>query len=98
MQGVSDGVTHIDLCSQVKDDLGAVLLDERVEVHLQQVRLDHGQAAAALRLLQVLQTAVGEIVHHDNLVPLGEEQIDQVRADETGAAGDESVHVPTLTS
>ena len=33
-----------------------------------------------------------EVVERPNLVPLGEKPVGEVRADETGAAGDENAH------
>ena len=44
------------------------------------------------RRVDVLAPARAEVVDHDDVVATGEERVDEVRADETGPAGDERAH------
>jgi hypothetical protein len=42
--------------------------------------------------LEIAPVAGGEIVEHTDVVAALDERVDEVRADEAGAAGDESLH------
>ena len=44
------------------------------------------------RVLEVLPLAGGEVVDDGHLVAALEQRVDEVRSDETGAAGDECLH------
>ena len=53
------------------------------------------QLGAGIEVVGVLRMDVGrEQVEHAHLVPLVEQRIDDVGADEAGAAGDEDPHRP----
>ena len=87
---VGVGDRHPDVClgSEVHDPLRSALADDRVErladvVHVQ------GRGSGHL-----LALALREIVDDVHLVAAREERLDDVRADESGTAGDERLASP----
>ena len=54
-------------------------------------RLDDTQSRMCFDRAQIFQTAGGKIVNDDNAFAVGQQALDEVRADEARAAGDEDV-------
>src|SRR5207247_10733761 len=59
--------------------------------------LDEAQPGVPQDGLEVLGPAGGEVVEDDHLVPLAQERLGEVGADEAGAAGHEGPHANLLT-
>jgi hypothetical protein len=62
-----------------------------------------GQPAVVFQMLQVLGSTGGQIIKHDHLMAVPQQTLDQMAADETGAAGYQSFpwlfnHVRHLTN
>ena len=89
---VLDRLAHIDLRGQVEDDVGprrgehAAHAPRVADVGL----LEAG--APRQRAAEVLALAGGQVVDDRDLVAAIEERVDEVRADEAGAAGDQGTH------
>jgi hypothetical protein len=85
-------VAHVDLRGEVEHDLGARPLEQlEHRPGVTDVGLD--QLGAALeRRRQVLPPAGRDVVHHGHLVAAVEQRVDEVRADEAGAACHEGPH------
>ena len=88
---------HADGGGQVIHEVGSAteLLDQGLVRHR---ALDEAQPGVPEDGLEVLGPAGGEVVEHDHLVPLAEERLDEVRADEAGAARHQNPHRTLLTA
>jgi hypothetical protein len=67
--------------------------DEIAEIAARQVERDELEALPVARVVEVAQllcaaVVVVEAVDPDDLLPLAKQRLGQIRADETGAAGD----------
>src|SRR5205807_8104827 len=83
------------LSGEVVDDIGT--LQRGGEVGVDQVELLEREVAMAPRGLKVLLLAsapvvVGEAVDADHLLAVSQQALAQVRADESGGAGDDGLH------
>ena len=87
-----DRVAHVDLRRQVEDELRLELGEDpqdrlRVgDIGLMQLR-PGGQCGLEVRAL-----AGAQVVDHRNPIAPGDQGVDQVRADESSASGDDAVH------
>ncbi len=90
--GVLDRFAHVDLGGEVEDQLGTRLGEDGADRGVV-ADVDLGQPGAAReRAVEVHPTPGREVVEHGHLVATGEQGVDQIRADESGAAGHESPH------
>jgi len=89
---VVDGQRHRAERGVVQDVAGA---GDRLlaGVHRADVVLDEGEARVAQERRDVFALAGGKVVEDDDVVVLREEPLDQVGADESGAAGDQDAGV-----
>ncbi len=78
------------LAGEMED--GVHVCEEAVEVGVEQVLLEHDAAAVGVRALARGVVVVGERVEPDDVVPLGDESLGEVRPDESRGAGDEVAH------
>ena len=85
---VLDRAVHVGLRGEVDDRVAAAGRARDVvglgDVALEELDLLQRQVGAV--------AGIGELVEHDDLLAGGEEALDEVRADEAGAAGDEDAH------
>ena len=91
--GVEARIAHrnadVDLCSEVEDGLGPGGIEDPCQPgRVADIRLDQ-LGAARDRVAQVLAATGREIVHDRDRVATLDQRIDEVRADEAGAACDE---------
>ena len=85
-------MAHVDLGGQVEHHLGAVLLEDGVEVGGDDVGLDEEELRVLGQVLDVGGPTRGEVVQPHNGVTVAEETVDQRRPDESGRAGDQCTH------
>jgi hypothetical protein len=89
---VGDRSAHVDLCRQVKHHLGRRRRDPFGQRRrIADVELDQ-LGPRRQRAVEVLAPPGGEVVDHGHLVAPRQQRVDQIRADEAGAAGDQSLH------
>ena len=95
-QRAADDLEHPDRGGKVEDQVDTLhraLEDERVL----DAALDERHASLG-QVRQIARRSGGQIVHHDDLVAVRDAPIDQMRADEPRAAGDEdAAHRPART-
>ena len=83
---------------EVDHDVGLTAGEQLVELvgaHVEMVELRARRSTTARAVGQVAERARGEVVDDVDEVALGQQPVDQVRADEPGAADDEHVHGAT---
>ena len=86
---VGGRLAHVDLGGQVEDDLGRRAPDQVAHrLGVADVELDE-LGAGADRAVEVLAPAGREVVENGHLVAPLEQGVDEVRADEAGAARDQ---------
>ena len=89
--GLLDDQPHADRCREVVDDVAAV--DELVHDGRREHRVDDEmEPRPVAEMGDVVERAGGEVVEDPDLVLLVEEELGEVRADESCAAGDEYLH------
>jgi hypothetical protein len=89
---VLDRLAHIDLRREVEDDVGPRRGEHAAHpVRVADVGLLEARAARE-RGGEVLALAGGQVVDDQDLVAAIEQRVDEVRADEAGAAGDQGTH------
>ena len=87
-RGIGDGASHRRLRGEMRDRLRSLRRE-----HVREPRAPEVHRVEPHRLArQPRRVAGGEVVHHRHLVPGAEEGVDDVRADEAGAARDEDPH------
>ena len=74
---------HVGLRGEVEDDVGA----RRASMPSRMSRSTNVAAG-----VDVLALAEGEVVDDDDVVAARDERVDEVRADEAGASGDDRAH------
>ena len=91
--GVGHRLAHVDLRAEVEDASGFTRSTSSTHrVGVADVCLDELGAAARERAVEVLAPAGREVVDDGHLVAALEQRVDEVRADEAGAACDECPH------
>ena len=107
------GLEEVDRAEDVDACVEQRVGDRAADVHLRGVmaqrgrtlvadeldglRLDHVELVKARLRVQVLALAGREIIDHEHVVAGGDERVDDVRADEPGAARDQDLHEPSTT-
>src|SRR6266540_2846194 len=93
--GIADRVyhadPHVDLRGQVEDDLRLGLREHLGEPRCGDVVTDQPRTGVQRRG-QVRLPVVLQVVHDRHVVPVGDQSVGQVRADETRPAGDHGAH------
>lgn len=89
VERIGHRVAHVNLGGELEDHLRAMGGEQLVEIDVEEIRLDEGQLSAGLDIVEVGELSSREVVDHDDLVPLGDEQIDQMRTDEPSATSDQ---------
>ena len=86
-----DDQLHADGGREVKHDVAAI--DQLREQRFVRDRVDRvGKTRAALEMGDVVDRSGRQVVEHDDLVPIVEQPLGEMRSDETGTAGDERLH------
>ena len=90
---------HVGLCGEVVDDLRPGPGDEFDASVLAQVDHLEPQPVAGRRTSvgEVRLAAGGEVVEHDDVVSVGQESVDERRADEPRSPGDDGPHAGLLS-
>ena len=92
---VVDAAGHGTQCSLVKHDV-APLHRLAAGVQVTDVALDEAEVRSFLQGLDITQEARGEIVQAGHVMTFPDKVLAQVAADESGAAGNENLHVLIL--
>src|SRR5699024_4291763 len=92
VNGILDGFADIDLGCEVEDDLGAEIAHDFVNIHGEQFSHYERDLLGTIVLSQVLTATAAQVVNDENLVSLRNKKVNEVRADEAGAAGDDGTH------
>ena len=82
---------HIDLGCQVEHDLGGVLVEKLIQINFQQVSLNERNPCR-----DVLPLAVGQVIHHDRLMPLSHQQFHKMGTNKSGSASNKCSHIVKL--
>lgn len=89
-------MADVDLRRQMKNHFGPVLLENCLQVGVHDVGFDEDMRKVVDQMLEIGRPASCEIIQSDHRVTVCQETVDQCRSDETGRAGDQCTHRPTI--
>ena len=89
---IRDRAADVDLGGEVEDDLRPPLVEQVGDRGGVRTSDSTSSAPAPIAPVEVLPASAREVVDHDDVVAALDQRVDQVRADESGPAGDQGLH------